>query len=53
MNDKDKRLVEEAELLTSAIDWEIAYELLRQAESEEARARIEEVVKFLYHKDHD
>lgn len=53
MNDKDRKLVEEAESLRRAIDWEIACDLLREAESQEARDRIERVVKFLYHKDHD
>lgn len=53
MNDKDRKLVEEAESLRRAIDWEIAYDLLREAESQEARDRIEDVVKSLYHKDHD
>lgn len=53
MNDKDRKLVEEAESLRRAIDWEIAYDLLREAESQQARDRIEDVVKFLYRKDHD
>lgn len=52
MNDNDRKLVEEAESLRRAIDWEIAYSLLCEAESQEARDRIERVVKFLYYRDH-
>lgn len=53
MTDKDRKLVEEAESLYRAIDWEYANRLLEHAESAEARRRIERVVKSLYHKEHD
>lgn len=40
-------------MLHRAIDWEAAYELMGQAESQEAKDEIERTVKSLYHKDHD
>lgn len=51
MSENDRRLVEEAQSLRHAIEWEEALQLQRQAESPEAKAAIERIAIFLYNRD--
>ena len=52
MTDKDKKLIEKAKKL-SAIDWEYAYELAEQAETETAREFIRSIASLLFHRDEE
>lgn len=48
--EKDKKLIAEAERL-SCVDWEKAFHLARQADTEVARNRLENIGRLLYHKE--
>ncbi len=52
MTDKDKKLIEKAKKL-SAVDWEYAYELAEQAETETAREFIRSIASLLFHRDEE
>lgn len=52
MTGKDNELIEKAKRL-SAVDWEYAYELAEQAETETAREFIRSIASLLFHRDED
>lgn len=52
MTDKDQKLIEKAKKL-SAVDWEYAYELAEQAETETAREFIRYIASLLFHRDEE
>lgn len=50
MTDKDQKLIEKAKKL-SAVDWDYAYELAEQADTEEAKEILSNIGRLLYHRE--
>ena len=52
MTDKDKKLIEQAKRLHST-QWDVAYLLAEQADTETAREFIRSIASLLFHRDEE